>query len=354
MIDLPANVTPMKDRHGKIRYRFRRRGWKASYIKGIPGSAEFFADYALVLAAGPLDPQPAQSATTPAPGTLDDLLRRMKHSPKWKKKSAATQHAQSLIYQRFMDRIDSKGRRFGARPVEAVTVGWLDKIFGGMAETPGAANNLRKRLSGLMKYACALEWRNSNPVEHTTPFHPGKGFHSWADAEIAQYRATHALGTMARLAFELALNTAARRGTLAGMSRENIVHGRLITAHSKGNNETSVLILAETRAALESLPASPIRNLITTTQGKAFSPAGFGNKFREWCDEAGLPHCSIHGLRKAMSRMLAEGGATDAEGQAVTGHKKAETFQYYRAAANRETLADRALANLSIPPNGQP
>ena len=31
----------------------------------------------------------------------------------------------------------------------------------------------------------------------------------------------------------------------------------------------------------------------------------FGNKMREWCNQAGLPHCSAHGLRKAMSRRLA-------------------------------------------------
>ncbi len=348
MTDLPPHVTRMIDRHGKSRWRFRRRGYPSAYLPGGPGEAAFHARYAEVLSQGPLA-TPVQSRPPAAPGTLDDLLRRMKQSPKWKKKGAATRHSQSLVYQRFMDRIDSKGRRFGARPVDAVTVGWLDRIFGGMAHTPGAANNLRKRLSGLMNYACALEWRTANPVQHTASYPAGAGFHSWDDAEIAQYRAAHALGSMARLAFELALNTAARRGAIAAMTRENIASGRITTAHSKGNNAASVPMLASTRAALDALPAAPIRHLIVTAQGKPFSPAGFGNKFREWCDEAGLPHCSIHGLRKAMSRLLAEAGATDAEGQAVTGHKKAETFQYYRAAANREALADRALSNLHEP-----
>lgn len=54
----------------------------------------------------------------------------------------------------------------------------------------------------------------------------------------------------------------------------------------------------------------------------------------------------MHGLRKAVSRRIAESGGTDAEGQAITGHKKAETFAYYRAAANRSTLADAALSNV--------
>lgn len=40
------------------------------------------------------------------------------------------------------------------------------------------------------------------------------------------------------------------------------------------------------------------------------------------------------------------GGASDAEGQAVTGHKKDSTFAHYRAKANRKTLATRAVSNL--------
>lgn len=353
MTDLPPHVGAAPDRHGKIRYRFRRRGWPSAYLPGQPGDAAFHARYAEIVSQGPLEVA-VQSRLEIVPHSLDDLLRRMKQSPKWKKKKAATKHVQSLVYQRFMDRIDSKGRRFGARPVDNVTVGWLDRQFGAMVDTPGAANDLRKKLSTLMNYACALEWRSSNPVNHTATYESGDGFHSWTDAEIAQYRATHALGTMARLALELALNTAGRRGNVATMTRENIVDGRIITAHSKGNNEASVQVMASTRAALEALPAAPIRHLILTEYGKPFTVNGFGNKFRDWCDAAGLPHCSIHGLRKAMSRLLAEHGATDAEGQAVTGHKKASTFQYYRAGANREAMADRALSNLEFPAVAQP
>lgn len=346
MTDLPPNVTRMIDRHGKIRYRFRRKGYKAAYLPGCPGDPAFHARYAEIASQGPLEPVAVQSRAKVAERSLDDLLARMKQSPAWKDKGAATKHGQALVYQRFMDRVNSKGRRYGERPVSAVTFGWLERIFGEMHETPGAANDLRKKLAVLLNYAIPLGWIRENPVKFTKPYKAGEGYHSWEDHEIAQYRARHPLGTMARLALELALNTAARRGTVAGFTRDNIVGGRIITAHSKGNNTASVPMLASTREALEALPAAPIRHLLVTQFGKPFSPAGFGNKFREWCNDAGLPHCSIHGLRKAMSRLLAEAGASDAEGQAVTGHKKAETFQYYRAAANREALADRALANL--------
>jgi len=38
---------------------------------------------------------------------------------------------------------------------------------------------------------------------------------------------------------------------------------------------------------------------LVTAHGKPFTAAGFGHWFRDRCDEAGLPKCTAHGLRKA-------------------------------------------------------
>lgn len=349
MSDLPPNVRPVTDRHGKVRYRFRKKGYKSAYIQGHPGTAEFHKSYAEALG-GAVEDEGVKSAMSVTPRSLDDLLRRMKQSAKWRSKAPATQHRQSLVYARFMDRTDPKGRRYGERPVDAVTVGWLDRILGEMDSTPGAANDLRKKLAVLMEYACALEWRTSNPVRHTAKFADGKSHHTWTDEEIEQYRAAHPLGTMARLTLELALNTAARRCNIASLTRNSIREGRIITAHAKGNNAASVPMLNSTREALDALPAAPIKHLVVTQFGKPFSVGGLGNRARKWCDAAGLPHCSLHGLRRALSRILAEKGATDAEGMAVTGHKKAAHFAGYRADADRIALADTAMGRLNVQP----
>ena len=37
----------------------------------------------------------------------------------------------------------------------------------------------------------------------------------------------------------------------------------------------------------------------------SFTAPGFGNKFRDWCNEAGLPHRSAHGCRKAGAKIAA-------------------------------------------------
>lgn len=346
MSDLPANVRPVFDRHGKVRYRFRRAGFPSSYLPGKPGSSEFHRAYAEILERGPDAPKSAAAVRKVTPRSLDDLIRRYKSTTRWMKKAERTRYVQGRVLERFADRLDKKGRRYGERPVIDITVGWLENIFGQMHETPAAANVLRKVLKGLLDQAVRMEWRTDNPVKLTDSYSEGAGLHTWTDEEIEQYRAHHANGTMARLAMELALNTAARRCNVTMIERDHIRGGRIVVAHVKGNNEASVQMLAQTQAALDALPAAPIRHLVTTIHGKPFTVAGFGNKFRQWCDEAGLPHCSIHGLRKACARRLAERGATDAEGQAITGHKKAETFAHYRAAANRVALADAAMAKM--------
>jgi integrase len=346
MSDLPPNVCEAPDRHGKMRYRFRRKGWKSHYLPGAPGDAEFHEAYAAIVKGGAMEPKSTLSPTKVTPRSLDDLLRQMRQTVRWKRKGARTQLVQGRLLERFMDRTDKKGRRYGERPVADVTVGWLEKILGGMSDTPAAANVLRKTLSGLLDLAVSMDWRTGNPVRFTTPYPEGEGHHDWTDAEIEQYRDRHPIGTMARLTMELALNTAARRCNVNRIERDHVVDGWIEVAHVKGNNETSVPMLATTKAALDALPAAPIKFLITTEFGKPFTANGLGNKMRDWCDRAGLPHCSMHGLRKAMSRQLAESGATDAQGMAVTGHKKDKTFAHYRAKANRKVLATVAVSNL--------
>ena len=337
---LPPHVYAVKDRHGKTRFRFVRRGHQTAYLPGTPGTAAFHAAYAEIVSKPPIE-RPTQPKVTPR--SLDDLIARFKQSSEWERKGARTCYKQARILERFTDRIDNKGRRYGERPVSSITVIWLDRIHASMSNTPAAANELRKVLCGVMDHACRMNWRTDNPARLVRNYKEGDGLHTWTDDEIEQYRQKHPLGTMARLTLELALNTAARRCNVATLTRDDIREGRIFTEHAKGNNAASVPMLATTRAALEALPAAPIKHLIVTQHGKPFSVAGLGNKMRQWCDEAGLPQCSMHGLRKAISRILAERGATDAEGQAVTGHKKAATFAHYRAKANRAGLADRAM-----------
>jgi integrase len=84
-----------------------------------------------------------------------------------------------------------------------------------------------------------------------------------------------------------------------------------------------------------------------TEHGAAFTAAGFGNWFRDRCNEAGLPQCSIHGLRKAACRRLAEAGCSANEIAAISGHTSLREVARYTAAASQVHLADQALDRLA-------
>ena len=82
------------------------------------------------------------------------------------------------------------------------------------------------------------------------------------------------------------------------------VDGRLrfVAWKGRGKKKTrrtiDVPISADLAVALANTPTGDLTYLVTEN-GKAFTINGLGNKMRDWCDVAGLPQCSSHGLRKA-------------------------------------------------------
>jgi integrase len=87
----------------------------------------------------------------------------------------------------------------------------------------------------------------------------------------------------------------------------------------KTGMELTIPVHPAVAGILAEMPADNL-TFLTTQFGKPFTATGFGNWFREQCDEAGLPQCSAHGLRKAAARRLAEAGCTEHEIGAITGH----------------------------------
>lgn len=338
---LPDNVTEWTDRHGKKRYRYRKKGQPVHHFKALPGTPEFMAEYAA--AAKAETPAPAPKVK---PGSLDALCESFYRTPGWMRQKESTRRTYRGVIERFRDSTTKRGERRGDLPLNSLTTEVLDKILAGMADRPGAANLLRKTLKRLFRHGMKVRMVSGNPAELTDRYKTGRGFHTWTDDEIEQYRARWAYGTSARLALELTLNTAARRCNVAALERTMLRQGKFHIEHVKGCDPVVVRASPESLKAIEAMGVTGIGHFIVTSFGRPFSVAGLGNKFREWCNDAGLKHCTMHGLRKAQSRRLAEAGATSLEGRAVTGHKKDETFAYYAEKADRERLADAAMANL--------
>jgi integrase len=88
-------------------------------------------------------------------------------------------------------------------------------------------------------------------------------------------------------------------------------HGRFIFTASKNQAEINMPVAEPLAATIAATPMIGVKTFLVTDYGKPFTPAGFGNWFRTRCDEAGLPHCTAHGLRKAFLRRMAEAGCSE-------------------------------------------
>jgi integrase len=78
---------------------------------------------------------------------------------------------------------------------------------------------------------------------------------------------------------------------------------------------------------------------LVTDFGRPFTSNGFGNKFKRWCVEAELTHCSAHGLRKAGATFAAENGATESQLRAMYGWRSAKMASHYTGKAAQKKLA---------------
>lgn len=173
------------------------------------------------------------------------------------------------------------------------------------------------------------------------------GFHTWSEDEIAQYQARHPLGTRARLALEIILWTGQRRSDARLFGPDHMKRGKINYRQGKTGKDLWLPAAPQLRQAIDAMQRVGLKTYLVTEYGKPFGKAGFGNKMREWCDEAGLPHCSAHGLRKAIARRMAEGGATQQQIKAVGGWSGDAEVAIYTAAADQERMADVSIDRLS-------
>lgn len=338
---LPDWVSEYTDRHGKRRYRFRRKGFRQYLFKHAPGSEGFRQEYDACVSGADIAIEPG--AERARPGSFDALLAAYYRSPDFLDVSDRTR----VVYRGTLDRWRMK---YGKGMVRDLQARHVEKMMADMLPHRTAANMLRKRLRALMSFAVRQGLVQVNPVLATKPYRvKSDGFHTWTEDEIARYEARHPIGTMARLAIDLMLWTGQRGGDARIMGPGHIRGKRLEITQEKTGATVSLPILAPLAESILATPSAALV-FIVSEHGRPFSRKGFGNKIRQWCDEAGLPDCSAHGLRKAAARRFAEAGCSNQQIKAWTGHTTDSEVARYTAAADQQALSDSAadmlMANL--------
>jgi integrase len=331
---LPPYCTIAKDRHGKRRIRFRAKGFD-TYLPFPPTGPDFENAYQAALG-GVKEWRANIGASRTKPGTLNALAVAYYRSPGFTGQRAVTQATYRRIIEKF--RLE-----YGSGLIADLRRDHLKSIIGSMADRPAAANRLLILIRIMLELALDNGWIAANPARGVKGFSKKtEGFHSWTDAEISAFEQRHSKGTTARLALTLLLYTAQRRGDVVRMGWTHIKGKRFDIVQSKTGMPLELFMLPAVNDAIRELPRDK-PTFLTTDYGKPFTPAGFGNWFRDRCNEAGLPQCSAHGLRKAAARRMAEAGMSADTIKSVTGHTNLRTVSIYTSAANQAELADKGI-----------
>jgi integrase len=332
-VELPY-VQAFKDRHGRLRHYYRRPGFKRVPLPGAPGSAEFMAAYAACHErASPPTPQERVQ-----PRSINALIVEYYRSAEW----AELRDSTKIGYRNHLDRFRAK---HGAKGAASIQPHHLEAIFHGMAATPGAAKNLRKRLRRVFRLAVRLGWRTDNPVTETeAPRRKTEGFTPWSEEEIDAYEKHWPSGSRERLALALLLYTGQRRSDVVGMGRQHVTGDRISVRQLKTNTRLKIKLHEALRTEIAAAPAN--MTFLVTQYGAPFTAAGFTQWFRERAEMAGVMNRTPHGLRKAAGRRLAEAGCTAKQIAAVLGHATLSEVERYTRDADQEALADEAVDRL--------
>jgi integrase len=336
---LPKHCSWNLDReNGRRRVRFRKTGF-TTYLTGIPWSEDFMRQFAAALER--VKQRSAEvGADRTLPGSVDALVVSYYRLvfPRFK---ASTQTERRYIIERFR-------AEHGTKPVRLLKREHIAAIIAARSETPNAANNLLKTLHTLFEHAIAINMITSNPAADVKKFRiQSDGFHTWNEAEVAQFEARHPVGSRARLALALLL-TGQRRSDVIRMGWQHIV-GDAIAIKQEKTGAPLLIPLDIDPSLPQSLASAPKTNMtfLVTKFGAPFTPGGFSNWFGAKCDEAGLAkRCTAHGLRKLVATRLADMGCSEEEIKAITGHKSGSEVARYIKARNQKRLAEAAVGKL--------
>ncbi len=352
------------DRHGNARYYFRRTGQPKIRIRSAYGSPEFREEvrcaelgipFVAIDAPKPVAPRSPIAKAGSLKWLALEYVRRNK---------ASWSDGYCDLVERVLTEIclgtslSTSGAPNGDLTYAGMQLKHVAQLRDEKSALPHAANRRIKTLSAMFTWAAGAGLSKQNPAKDCPKVKTtGDGFHTWSLDEIAKYRARHAVGSKADLALRLFLMTGLRKSDVAKLGRQHVYQSpegpriRITPGKTKSSSRVVVDIplLPSLAEALALVPKTQMTFLISA-RGEPHSPAMLGNLMREWCDQAELPHCSAHGLRKAGAVIAAEAGATSQQLQAIFGWTTSEQADHYTKAANRKKLATDGAKLLTMAP----
>ena len=248
------------DRHGNVRVYFRRKGQPKIRFFEMPGTPAFDAEYQRAFN-GEVKLPSASQHTVWMRGTLGWLCEQYYASAVFQALDKSTRKTRRGILEAICERrID--GQRVGTFRYTTMEPRHVAKLRDEKAGFPEAANHRLKASRQLFAWACLPGYRyaNKNPARDVTYLQSNNpdGIPAWSEADAARYEARHPIGTKARLAFDLLLDTGVRRSDAVRLGPQMERDGKLVFSELKGRSR-----IVKTHE-LPILP--PLRRSIDATQ----------------------------------------------------------------------------------------
>jgi integrase len=345
------------DRHGNVRfYYWRGRGTPKIRLPGQRGSEEFMAAYHACLAGKALpSAKPAASVVRPATDSKSVrwLCQQYLAHHTFTGLDVKTRRPRQSILAQICDLQfgETGNRKVGDAPFAEMPSRVIRRIRDLKAETPEGANSWLKALKALFKWAVEEEHCDNNPAKDVPKIKVDtEGHHTWTLDEVGQFEARHPIGSKPRLALALLLYTGCRRADVVSFGPQLIKDGSLTYTQNKNRNTAPVTltlpVLPVLQAVIDATPSGHLTFLVSR-YNKPYGINGFGDRFREWATEAGIPHCTPHGLRKAGAVRCAQNGATPHELMAIFGWKDIKQAELYTRKVVQKNLAGGAMDKMA-------
>lgn len=325
-------------RGGRLYYRITwsaegRRRERFIRLPGDEDSPEFDRAYWAI-----------RSGTSPqlqrAPRTSwEALIRSYRASSAYKSLKPGTRRKYDAV-------IAALREKNGDKDVRKVTRAQVRAIHEKYADTPRKADRQLEVIRLLLNFAMLeLDWITANPAKGIKRFGPQVEWQPWPEPlQTAFVRACEARGdTIVLTAFHLGTGTGQRAGDLCGMKWDHYDGAYISVVQEKTGTRLWVYCPDTLRAYLDTLPKRGAYLLPKNLT----EPLGYNaleRRFRKVRDMVGRAADGyvMHGWRYTAAVALADAGASDAEIQAVTGHKTLAMVQKYRNQARQKHLSRTA------------
>lgn len=330
----PKYVNAYQDRHGKWRIYLRRPSLPQVALPGPLYSEAFWKAYHAAMEGQTV----VKAAQAPA-GSISAAIAAYYGSAQFRALAKITQSTYRNTLERFR-------KDYGTLPLAGMRTQDVNRILADM--TPGAALHLRKRLNQIFEFASSIGLCTGNPVKDATRIkRRTKGYRTWSEADIKDYRAHWGEDTPQRLAMEVLLYTGLRRADAVRIGWRHVVEDRIEIAASKTGAELSIPIHEELWRFIKDRPRTD-STFIITAYGEPRSEKAFTGFISDAARDAGIDgQASPHGLRKAACRRLADAGASAHEIMSITGHTKLDEILTYTKAAEQKRLSKAAMTKMA-------